>query len=531
MEQVDRCRRAVRGARRFYSDAGSTPGLRPEHCCGRDRREICSTRRRLVNFASNGFVGAIALFAALAMSPAAQSGTAGDAPVSGSVTAGRMSEEYVRAIGRFAYFWAWPMTNLHNRRTAFKDLPEPGLMGGIVPVAPSNQLAMLRDYIEPQERLVACPNQDVVYGFGILSLEREPVVIQVPDFKGRFWVYQLGDQRTDGFANLGAMYASKPGFYLAVGPNWKGAPPKGIVKIFRSPTNLGYIIPRVFVSDDVADKQAVQPLINQILAYPLRMFDGRMKTKDWSQLPKFPSASQSEEETRWVVPEKFFDELPLVMNEVPPLQGEEGIYANVRAVLEAAAKDPKLKEILKQAAADADDELVSPLFQFRSYGIPLPQNWTTINNGAAFGFDYFTRTAVAKSNIFVNKNSETKYFYQDLDSSGERLTGYERYTITFAKDQLPPVKGFWSLTLYNEHHFFSPNELKRYSLGTKNQSLQHNADGSLTLYVQAEPPGDDKRSNWLPAPESDFSLYLRAYWPQPSVTNGRWTPPAVERLE
>jgi hypothetical protein len=423
------------------------------------------------------------------------------------------------------------MMNLHNRRAAFKGVPEPGLMGGIVPIAPTNQLAMLRDYIEPQERLVACPNQDVVYGFGILSLEGEPIVIQVPDFKDRFWVYQIGDQRTDGFGELGAMYGSKPGFYLLVGPNWKGARPLGIVKMFRSPTNLGYVIPRVFVSDDPADKQAVQPMLNQILTYPLSQYDRKMKTKDWSKVPTYPSASQGEAETKWVVPEKFFDELPRVLDELPPLPGEEAVYANLRAVLDAAAKNSKLKAVLADAAADADDELVDPLFQFRKYGVPLPNNWTTIRNGAAFGTDYFTRTAVAKSNIFVNRNNETKYFYQDLDSTGERLNGDERYTVTFGKGQLPPVKGFWSLTLYNEHHFFAPNDLKRYSLGTKNKGLKYNADGSLTLYVQADPPAEEKQSNWLPAPEGDFSLYVRAYWPKEEITSGKWTPPPVVKVE
>jgi len=480
-----------------------------------------------MNSTSSGCVGAIALFVALVMCLPAKAG----APVEESMAGTRISVEYARVLGRLAYFWAWPMTNLHNRRAAFKDLPEPGLMGGIVPVAPSNQLAMLRDYIEPQERLVACPNQDVVYGFGILSLEGEPVVIQVPDFKGRFWVYQVGDQRTDGFANLGAMYGSKPGFYLVVGPAWRGAMPKGIVKVFRSPTNLAYVAPRVFVSDETTDKQAVQPVINQITAYLLGKYTGKMHTRDWALLPKFPAANQGEEETRWVVPEKFFDVLPQVLDEVPPLPGEEALYANLRVVLEAAAKNPKLKEVLKQVAIDADEELIAPLYQFRNYGVPLPHNWTTITNGAAFGVDYFTRAAVAKSNIFVNKGTEAKYFYQDLDSSGERLTGYERYTVTFARGQLPPVKGFWSLTLYNEHHFFAPNALKRYSLGTKNKDLRYNDDGSLTLYVQAEAPAEDKRSNWLPAPESDFSLYLRAYWPQAPITSGAWTPPAVIRLE
>ena len=118
-------------------------------------------------------------------------------------------------------------------------------------------------------------------------------------------------------------------------------------------------------------------------------------------------------------------------------------------------------------------------------------------NEAAFGTDYFTRTAAAKSNILVNAPNETKYYYQDLDAAGARLNGANRYTVTFAKDQTPPVNGFWSLTLYNEHHFFAPNELKRYSLGTKNKTLQTDPDGSLTIYVQTDAPSDPAQRDEL----------------------------------
>src|SRR5262245_21031608 len=192
----------------------------------------------------------------------------------------RMNAAYVYMIGSFAYLWAWPLVNMHNRRLAMQNVPQPGLMGGIVPVAPPNSLCMLRDYIEPQERLVACPNQDVVYGFGILSMEKEPVVIQVPDFGDRFWVYQVCEQRTDGFGSLGKMYGSKPGCYLLAGPNWNGATPAGIVDTFRSTTSMGVVAPRVFVNDDPADKAAIQPLINGIQMYPLSRFDGKARTQD-----------------------------------------------------------------------------------------------------------------------------------------------------------------------------------------------------------------------------------------------------------
>jgi len=233
-----------------------------------------------------------------------------------------------------------------------------------------------------------------------------------------------------------------------------------------------------------------------------------------------------------VEPEKFFDVLPMVLADAPPLPGEEGRYAQVRAVLDAAKRDPKLPEAMIKAAVQADAELVTPLLQFRNWGLQLPHHWSTTSNNAVFGTDYFTRTAVARSNIFVNQPQETKYFYQDLDEHGARLNGANHYTVTFPKDQTPPVDGFWSLTLYNEHHFFVPNDIGRYSLGTKNKTLKYAPDGSLTLYVQADTPAEAQRSNWLPAPKgADFSLYVRAYAGKAAILDGSWTPPAVVKAK
>jgi hypothetical protein len=267
------------------------------------------------------------------------------------------------------------------------------------------------------------------------------------------------------------------------------------------------------------------------MMYPLSEFDGTMKRRDWSKIPKVAGAASGEGETKWVFPEKIFDELPAVLADAPPLPGEEARYAQVRAVLEAMKSNPALKAVMMKAAQEAEAQLVDPLLQFRNYGEQLPHNWSTISNEAAFGTDYFTRTAVAKSNILVNAPNETKYYYQDLDAAGARLNGANRYSVTFAKDATPPVNGFWSLTLYNEHHFFAPNDLNRYSLGTKNKSLKYNPDGSLTIYVQADAPSEEQRANWLPAPRGgDFSLYVRAYWPKVAVTDGSWTPPAVLKV-
>jgi hypothetical protein len=353
--------------------------------------------------------------------------------------------------------------------------------------------------------------------------------VQVPDFGERFFTYQIVDHRTDSFASIGKQYGTKPGFYLLVGPHWKGDVPPGITATIRSPTDLAAIFPRVFRDDTPEDKAAIRPLLSQVVVYPLSAFDGRMKTKDWEKIPVFPAPSGGSGETKWVVPEKFFDELPQVMEEVPPLPGEESLYSMIRSVLDAAAEKLELKQTLQNTAVATEEELIKPLFQFHNNGRPVGNGWTSPPNGARWGIDYLSRAATARSNMYDNAPEETRYIYTDFDGQGAALDGKTNYTVTFAKGETPPVNGFWSLTVYNKEHLFEPNALNRFSLGTKSKSLKPNNDGSLTLYVQNASPGSDKETNWLPAPKDEFSLYIRCYWPRQAVLDGTWKPPAVER--
>ena len=456
--------------------------------------------------------------------------TAADVP--GPAAGTVMTKEYVQMVGRMAYVWGWTLVNSHNRRASFAMAPTPGLMGGVLPVAPVGQNAFLTDYISPEQRFVTCPNQDVVYGMGFYALDKEPVVFQVPDFGDRFWVYALYDARTDQFAEIGKAYGTKPGFYLMVGPNWTGEPPAGITAVVRSSTELAASAPRVFLNDTAEDREAIQPVLNQIMLYPLSRFDGKMKTTEWRKLPKFPPApGTGKEETKWVVPEQFFARLPEVMKLVPPLPGEEALYAWIGSVLDAAAKDPALMKMLVETAVAADAELIAPLFAWHYNGVPAGNGWTAGKNNAEWGSDYLSRVATAKSNMYENRPKETVYLYTDFDTAGQPLSGKNSYAVTFPKGQTPPVKGFWSLTLYNDKHFFEPNALERYSLGTKNKTLQYNDDGSLTLYAGAKSPGTDKESNWLPAPDGTFSLYIRAYWAEQAILDGTWMPPQVEKIK
>jgi len=448
---------------------------------------------------------------------------------------GPMTKEYVQMMGRMAYVWGWPLVYVYNQRTELTKVPEPILLNGAICIAPMNQVSMLTGYVNPAETYIADPNQDVVYGLGFLSFEKEPVVIQVPDFGDRFWTLPVYDARTDQISELGLQYGTTPGFYMIVGPDWKGDTPAGITGVVRSTTNFAATMPRIFLNDTPEDQAAIQPLLNQILVYPLSQFDGTMKTKDWSKMPKVERKGIPEKysstQPPWVDPATFFDRLPIVMQQVPPMPGEEALYKEIGSVLDAAAKDPEVMQTLRETAFAADAELVAPMMCWRVNGEPAGNGWTSPANNGAFGTDYIHRMGAVKADPYDNKRNETMYFYTDNDSNSRQLVGQSSYAVTFPKGQLPPVRGFWSLTVYNPEHVFAPNAIDRFALGTKNKSLKYNSDGSLTIYLGMKSPGADKEPNWIPAPAGNFSIWLRAYWPDKTVLDGSWKPPVVSRLQ
>jgi hypothetical protein len=447
-----------------------------------------------------------------------------------------ITPEYAEKLGKFTYVWGWPLVNMLNRRAAITQAPEPGRLNDVLPVAPQGKVGMLADYIDPGETFVTCPNQDVVYGLGFFDLDSQPVVFQVPDFGERFWVYAIYDHRTNQIGQIGKPYGTKPGHYLLVGPKWNGEVPEGVVDVIKSPTTLANAIPRVFQDDTKEDKATIQSVIKQIAVYPLSEYDGTMKTMDWKNAPSIPGPKTDDGgETKWVVHEKFFDDNQLgkVLEILPPLPHEKTLYVQVKELLAAAKDDPAIKQVLVDVAKKTEEDLIESFFLWKNNGVSAGNGWNRSYYSADWAgsgaYDYYNRTATGKSNMFDNRPTETQYYYTDSDTKGEQLNGTNNYKVTFTAGEEPPVNGFWSMTLYNKHHFFEPNKLRRFSLGTKNKNLKKSADGSLTLYVGSISPGTDKEMNWLPAPADNFSLYIRAYWGKEGIIKGTWTPPVIEK--
>ncbi len=158
--------------------------------------------------------------------------------------------------------------------------------------------------------------------------------------------------------------------------------------------------------------------------------------------------------------------------------------------------------------------------------------WAFTTKAGTYGTNYVQRALITAIGLGANRPQDAVYPTSLKPSALEDYDGANTYTLTFAKGQLPPAKGFWSLTMYDENMFFVANPINRYSMSLRTNPT-YEADGSLVIYIQNENPGSDNEANWLPAPSGKFHLMMRLYWPQesaPSIIDGSWQVPQVVKV-
>ncbi|MCL7961156.1 MAG: DUF1214 domain-containing protein, partial [marine benthic group bacterium] len=117
-------------------------------------------------------------------------------------------------------------------------------------------------------------------------------------------------------------------------------------------------------------------------------------------------------------------------------------------------------------------------------------------------------------------------------ADGAPLNALHDYAIRMDADQLPPARGFWSLTLYDlENGFFIPNDRMKYSVGA-NSGMQLDADGGIEIWIAHEQPDGVPEENWLPIPREDLdlSLTMRVYVPDLEAYEG-WSPPLAQQID
>jgi hypothetical protein len=442
-------------------------------------------------------------------------------PGTASAQAATTSEENIAyAVGIDAVFYglAPVMMQLGIRGQTDADKPYDNAQ------APVNQMGHARRLYGPEDKFVVTANNDTLYSFAGLDLSREPVVLTVPDTHGRYYIMQLLDAYSRSIEDIGiGTMGALGGTFAIVGPDWKGTLPPEMVQI-KSPTPQVYVIGRTGV-DGEADLPAARAVQDQ---YRLTLLSGYAKPFAKVEL------GHKEASAKMGFPEglNFFTVLDEAMRS-NPLPEDGPITDQFRRIgvgLDKPFDAAALSEPTKRGLARALQDGMAAVQSVAKDSGSRVNGWNMEFKGGEYGYDYLLRSAIAYKQLGLNKALRALYPNRYIDANDKQLNGQNAYTIRF--DGKVPVNAFWSLTMYNAKDLFMvENPMKRYSIGDRTKGVKTDADGSLTLYIQAKSPGPDKQSNWLPAPDGDFFLQMRLYEPTAQVLNGSYKLPQVVRAD
>ena len=387
-----------------------------------------------------------------------------------------------------------------------------------------------------EDKAVQTPNSDTPYSMLGLDLRTEPIVLTVPPIeKERYFSIQLVDAYTFNFDYIGSRTTGNDGgIFLIAGPKWNGNVPEGITKVFKSETEFALAIYRTQLFN-VSDLQNVINIQNGYKAQTLSEFLGMPAPTAASKIDFLKPLSPEEQKTSL----DFFKVLNFWLQFCPTNSGEKELmerFAKINVGGGLTFDHEKLSPEIKQAIQDGISEAWKELAEFEKTELGTGK----VTSGDMFGTreylknNYLYRFAAAVLGIFGNSKLEAMYPIYKTDSEGNNLDGTKnKYTIRLAPDQLPPVNAFWSFTMYQlPASLLVKNPINRYLVNsTMIPELKKDVDGGITLYIQNQTPGNDKESNWLPAPDGPFMVVLRLYWPKEEALNGTWKQPPLQMVK
>ncbi|NSX13403.1 DUF1254 domain-containing protein [Cupriavidus taiwanensis] len=437
-----------------------------------------------------------------------------------SATNAQTDEKIAYAIGMEAIFYGFAPVMMQLGLQSQTEADKPYDNGQ----APVNQMGHARRLYGPNDKFVVTANNDTLYSFAGLDLSKEPVVLTVPDTKGRYYIMQLLDAYSRSIEDIGiGTLGAKGGTFAIVGSDWKGTLPPEMVRI-TSPTPQVYVIGRTGV-DGTEDLPAARTQQDQ---YRLTLLSNYKKPfKKLESGHKGASAKMGFPEGL-----DFFAVLDRAIR-LNPLQEDAPITGQFKRIgigLDKPFDAALLPEPTKRGLVRALQDGIAAVKRVAMDSGSRVNGWNMEFKGGEYGTDYLLRSAIAYKQLGLNKALRALYPNRYIDAEGKQLNGKHAYRIRF--DGNVPVKAFWSLTMYDAKELFMvENPIKRYSIGDRTKGLKTDSDGSLTLYIQAKSPGPDKESNWLPSPNGDFFLQMRLYEPAEQILNGTYRLPQVTRVD
>ena len=375
------------------------------------------------------------------------------------------------------------------------------------------------------------PGLDTLASTAWLDVGDEPVIVSLPMSGGRYMDARALDMWTNVLWSTGSQTTSRVSGLKAqtvafAKPDWKGDLPKGVKRI-DAPTRNVWLDVRIQTSG-ARDLTAIRKLQRGIRVVPLSVYTGDASAASVAprSMPADAAASGSPAEQVAALDAKgFFDRVAQLLPDNPPSPADPhalkfladlGVQPDEPANLPSSATDA-----IAAGLADGRTRIATP-----PTNMLQANGWNWFGDGVGnYGPDYALRAYAAYAQPGIGTKDDEVRASVALDSDGHALNGANRYVMHFAPNQVPPVRGFWSVTAYTKDGALGESAPAHAAVGDKT-GVRRNRDGSIDVTVSSV---KRKAANWLPAPRGDFQLVLRLYAPKPEATDGTWQPPAVVR--
>jgi len=460
-----------------------------------------------------------------AMANGACTAVAAEAPV-----AQRVSADEAYQIGVEAYHYFYPLISMEVTRRLSTNLPAGARPG----MGPMNAFHHMRAYPDANFREVVRPNFDTLYSSAWLDLTREPMIISAPDTQGRYYLLPMLDMWSDVFAAPGSRTTGTgAGTFGVVPPGWAGTLPDGVERI-DAPTPYVWIIGRT-QTNGPADYDAVHSIQDGYTITPLSQWGGAPKVAESVIDPSVDVKTPPLVQVNTMPASRYFSLGAELMKNNPPHVTDWSLIARMQRIgivpgkaFDFESAPAGVRQALETAAKDG-----LAVLQANASRLGRMSNGWQIRTDTmgVYGNAYAARAAVAMMGLGANQPEDAIYPVCVHDAEGKPLMGDQKYVIRFAKNEIPPSGAFWSITMYDADGFQVANEINRFAIGDRDK-LQYNEDGSLEIYIQHEAPGKAQLSNWLPSPAKGvLGVTMRLYAPRPEALDGRWSPPAVRRVD
>jgi len=428
-----------------------------------------------------------------------------------------------------AYVFGYPLVTMEMTRRVITNVAEPVGSRG-----PMGHIIKLRQYPNASFRDVTAPNADTLYTTAFVDVGKEPWVLSMPDMKNRYFLMPMLDGWTTVFQVPGKRTTgTRAQTYAITGPGWKGTLPAG-VKEYKSPTSIVWLLGRIYCTGTPEDYAEVHKLQDEFKLVPLSSYGKPYTPPPGKVDPSIDMKTAVRDQVNAMDAKTYFTMLCDLMKTNPPTSADAPQLTKFAKIGIVPGKDfdaSKLRaDFLDRIPKVSQDRI---MIQFKiNKDVKDENGFAFTTRTGIYGTDYLMRALVTAIGLGANRPQDAVYPTSTKDAEGSKYNGANKYVMHFDKGQLPPVRGFWSLTMYDANYFFVNNSINRYSISAR-QNLKSNPDGSVDLYIQKDSPGPDKESNWLPAPPGDFNLMLRMYWPsdgRPSIINGSWKVPPVKKV-